>query len=105
MSREKAKGIDNTCIQGLLRKVNPVVNKDGPLCPNSVYLSRDKPCTFGRASTGVTTQLVSRTTPLMISRKHATLGFRDGKFSITDHDVGIITFVIYKIYLFVHIWR
>ena len=89
MSRGEAIEIDNTRIQGLLRKANPVVNKDGALCPNSVYLARDKPCIFGRASTGVTVQLVSRTTPLMISRKHATLGFRDGSFSITDHNVSI----------------
>jgi len=86
MNKQKEEQLDNNCIRGLLRKVNPVVNKDGPLCPNSIYLAGNKPCVFGRASTGVTTQLVSRRTPLMISRKHATLGFRDGHFLITDHD-------------------
>ena len=92
MSTQKEEQLDSNCIQGLLRKVNPVVNKDGPLCPNSIYLAGNKPCVFGRASTGVTTQLVSRRTPLMISRKHATLGFRDGHFLITDHDVSTVQY-------------
>ena len=95
MSEEESKQIENIQVRGWLRKVNPVVNKDGPLCPNTVYLPTDKPCTFGRSSTGVTTQLVSRATPLMISRKHATVGFRDGQFTITDHEVSAIIFLFF----------
>eukprot|EP00795_Rhopilema_esculentum_P003159 gene3159-1463_t len=76
-----------TCeIQGWLRKVDPVVDKNGPVCPNTVFLPIEKPFTFGRSGSGVSIQLVSRKTPLMISRKHATIGFRDGKWMITDHE-------------------
>lgn len=99
MNLGKDKIIERSHVQGWLRKVNPVVNKDGPLCPNTVYLSREKACTFGRSTTGVTTQLISRTTPLMISRKHATVGFRDGQYTITDHEVSAI-FVFALIYAF-----
>lgn len=99
MSQEKAKNSDSHRVQGWLRKVKPVVNKDGPLCANTVYLPRDKPCIFGRSSSGVTTQLVSRTTPLMISRKHATVGFRDGQFTVIDHEVSAI-FVVRLIIMY-----
>ena len=79
---------DNTELQCRLRKVNPVVNRDGPVCPNTVYVTKNRPCTFGRSSgNGVNAQLVSRTTPLMISRKHSTVAYRDGQWTITDHEV------------------
>eukprot|EP00794_Sanderia_malayensis_P020349 gene20349-22353_t len=67
-----------------LRKLDVVQSRNGPVCPNSVLLSKDKPCVVGRAVEGVTLRLISQRTPIMISRKHATVEFRDDLWTITD---------------------
>ncbi len=75
-----------------LRKVELVVNKDGAVCPNSVLLSKEVPAVLGRAVEGVNIRLLSRKTPLMISRKHATVEFAEESWMITDHGVSLSRF-------------
>lgn len=72
-----------------LRKLVPVASKDDPICLNAVYLSLNKPTVFGRILTDeVKVRLLSKSTPLMISRKHATITYDDGLWNITDHKVN-----------------
>ena len=80
-------GNHSSAQQCCLRKLNPVVNKNGPICPNSVFLSKDKCSTIGRGVDEVNIRLLSRKAPLMISRKHATVAFQDEVWTITDNEV------------------
>lgn len=79
-------GNHSSAQQCCLRKLNPVVNKNGPICPNSVFLSKDKCSTIGRGVDEVNIRLLSRKAPLMISRKHATVAFQDEVWTITDNE-------------------
>ena len=77
-----------------LRKVVPVstTSKIDPICSNYIYLSTNKAATFGRIlSEEVQVRLLSKSTPLMISRKHATMYYdSEGEsFMVTDHNVRI----------------
>lgn len=73
-----------------LRKTAPVGGKADAICPNTILLRQDKTLTFGRivVSGEVNVRLQSRIAPLMISRKHATVSNKDGKWTILDHQVG-----------------
>ena len=76
-------------MEALLRKVVPVSGKNDPVCPNSILLLPDKPTAFGRViSPETNVRLLSKNTPLMISRKHATVAFSAGKWTVVDHEVG-----------------
>ena len=82
--------VDGRDTQARLRKVNLVLgkSKNDPICSNTIVLSKERPSTFGRVtSPDVNVRLLSRVTPLMISRKHATVAFSAGQWSITDHSV------------------
>ena len=77
-----------------LRKIVPVstTSKKDPICSNYIYLSTNKAATFGRIlSEEVQVRLLSKSTPLMISRKHATVYYdSEGEsFLVTDHNVRI----------------
>ena len=75
--------------QGILRKTVPLSGDQYPICPNSIFLDADRTTTFGRTSSSETNvRLLSRKTPLMISRKHASITFEDGKWTILDHNVS-----------------
>lgn len=68
-----------------LRKIIPVTRKEDPICANNIYLSK-KGTTFGRiVSSDVQERLLSKNTPLMISRKHATIVVEGGNINISDH--------------------
>jgi len=76
-----------------IRKTVPVSSKKDPFCLNNIYLSSNKSVTFGRQLTeGVHVRLLSKTTPLMISRKHATIAPSPESseekvcFAVTDHN-------------------
>lgn len=75
-------------LEAVLRKTVPVGGKNDSHCPNSVMLLPDRPTTFGRIiSPDVSVRLTSKTTPLMISRRHATVSVSAGKWTIVDHEV------------------
>lgn len=75
--------------QGILRKTVPLSGEQDPICPNSIFLDAEKTTMFGRTSSSETNvRLLSRKTPLMISRKHASIAFGDGKWTIVDHNVS-----------------
>lgn len=75
--------------QGILRKTVPLSGEQDPICPNSIFLDAEKETMFGRTSSSETNvRLLSRKTPLMISRKHASIAFGDGKWTIVDHNVS-----------------
>ncbi|XP_032221760.2 E3 ubiquitin-protein ligase rnf8 [Nematostella vectensis] len=70
-----------------LRKTVPVGGKNDPVCPNTILLLKDKPLTFGRViSTETNVRLLSKQTPLMVSRKHATVAYSAGEWTIVDHE-------------------
>ena len=73
-----------------LRKVIPVCNKNDPICANTIYISSTKGITVGRTlSEDVQVRLLSKSTPLMISRKHASIYINDdGKINVEDHNVS-----------------
>lgn len=74
-----------------LRKTVPVSGKNDSVCPNSVLLLPERPATFGRIiSPDTNVRLLSKVTPLMISRRHATISVSAGKWRIIDHEVQII---------------
>lgn len=79
-----------------LRKVIPVCNKNDPICANTIFLSYSKPITVGRTlSDDVQVRLLSKTTPLMISRRHASILISDdGKINIEDHNVSFFALVL-----------
>lgn len=73
-----------------LRKIIPVTRKEDPICANNIYLSK-KGTTFGRiVSSDVQERLLSKNTPLMISRKHATIVVEGGNINISDHQVRLL---------------
>ena len=94
-----------------LRKVVPVSGPSDPICANTLYLSSTTPLTLGRTlSEDVHVQLLSKNTPLMISRKHASiyLSAEDNKVYIEDHKVSENNFksmvgLIFSIYLFINL--
>ena len=72
-----------------LRKTVPVSGKNDSFCPNSILLLPDRPTTFGRIiSPDTNVRLLSKATPLMISRRHATVSVSTGKWTVTDHEVN-----------------
>ena len=74
--------------EALLRKTVPIGGKNDSYCPNSVLLLPDRPTTFGRIiSPDTNVRLMSKTTPLMISRRHATVSVSAGKWTVVDHEV------------------
>jgi len=61
---------------------------------NVISLSPDRPVTIGRViMDGVNTKLLSKTTPLMISRRHATLSVENGRIFVVDHEVYLHPFI------------
>lgn len=86
-SKHQSKMAHEAC----LRKTVPVGGKNDSFCPNSVLLLPDRPTTFGRIiSPDTNVRLMSKTTPLMISRRHATVSVSEGKWTIADHEVKYI---------------
>ena len=74
--------------EACLRKTVPVSGKNDSFCPNSVLLLPDKATTFGRIiSPETNVRLLSKNTPLMISRRHSTISVSAGKWTIIDHEV------------------
>ena len=74
--------------EACLRKTVPVSGEKDSFCPNSVLLLPNKAITFGRIiSRETNVRLLSKTTPLMISRRHATISVSAGKWTIVDHEV------------------
>ena len=74
--------------QACLRKTVPVCGRNDSVCPNSILLLPDKATTFGRVISAETdVRLLSKSTPLMISRRHATISVLAGKWTIVDHEV------------------
>ena len=80
----------NHMVKHRLRKVVPVSSKKDPICANTIYLSPTKPITVGRTlSKDVQVKLLSKSTPLMISRKHASLQVDEsGMINVEDHNVS-----------------
>jgi len=81
-------GGSNNDIKYRLRKVVPVSGHDDPICNNTLYLSSASPITVGRTlSEDVQVRLLSKNTPLMISRKHASiyLSAEDNQVYVEDH--------------------
>lgn len=67
-----------------LRKIRPSGKKE-----NNIILSEENPTTVGRVLLDdVHIRLHSKGTPLMISRKHATLTVVDNHVFVLDHDVS-----------------
>ena len=84
-----------------LRKTLPVSGENDSFCPNSVLLLPDKATTFGRIiSTDTNVRLLSKTTPLMISRRHATISVSAGKWTIVDHEVKKRCYFLLSLQLF-----
>ncbi|XP_002157712.2 E3 ubiquitin-protein ligase rnf8 [Hydra vulgaris] len=78
--------MDTTGFKYRIRKVVPVVSKKDPICSNIIPLLEKKANTFGRImSDEVNIRLLSKVTPLMISRKHATITCDEGRVTIVDH--------------------
>ena len=74
--------------EACLRKTVPVSGENDSFCPNSVLLLPDKATTVGRIiSPETSVRLLSKNTPLMISRRHATISVSAGKWTIVDHEV------------------
>ena len=70
-----------------LRRVNRSIKRENSC--NSIIIHEHEPVTVGRVvSDDVQVRLLSKTTPLMISRKHATISIVDGKILVIDHDVS-----------------
>jgi len=86
-SMEVVSGQVNT-IKYRLRKVVPVQGRNDPLCANTLYLSCTNPITVGRQlSEDVQVRLLSKNTPLMISRKHASVYLsEDSNVYVEDHN-------------------
>ncbi|XP_068682146.1 E3 ubiquitin-protein ligase rnf8-like [Montipora foliosa] len=73
--------------QACLRKTVPVCGRNDSVCPNSILLLPDKATTLGRVISAETdVRLLSKSTPLMISRRHATISVLAGKWTIVDHE-------------------
>lgn len=73
--------------EACLRKTVPVCGKNDSFCPNSILLLQDKATTFGRVISAETdVRLLSKSTPLMISRRHATISVSAGKWTMVDHE-------------------
>ena len=72
-----------------LRKIRQTsLNRDPS---NFIYLSSAKPTIIGRViADDVNTRMLSKSTPLMISRRHATVTFEDGKVFVVDHNVSLL---------------
>ena len=86
----------NLNVKYRLRKVVPVSGHNDPICANTLYLSSASPITVGRTlSEDVQVRLLSKNTPLMISRKHASiyLSAEDNKVYIEDHKVSVSSIV------------
>jgi len=67
-----------------LRKIRQTSLKSDP--SNFIYLSSAKPTIIGRViADDVNTRMLSKSTPLMISRRHATVTFENGKVFVVDH--------------------
>lgn len=76
--------------EACLRKTVPVCGKNDSFCPNSILLLPDKATTFGRVISAETdVRLLSKSTPLMISRRHATISVSAGKWTMVDHEVKL----------------
>lgn len=73
-----------------LRKIRPSGKKEA-VSINNIFLSEGIPATIGRVvSDDVHISLHSKSTPLMISRKHATLSVVNNHVFVVDHDVSFI---------------
>lgn len=76
----------NSPFQFRLRKVRPSsIKKESTI--NSITLNSSIPTTIGRViMDDVNTKMLSRKTPLMISRRHATVTLNNGRVFVTDHE-------------------
>ena len=76
----------NEATQFRLRKISPSGKKEAPF--NNIILTDEKPVTLGRVlQDDVHVRLLSKSTPLMISRKHATLSVENSRVFVVDHNV------------------
>ena len=78
---------ENPVLQYRLSKLWPTSKKEA--AHNNIDLSTTRPVTVGRVlSDDVHVRLFSKSTPLMISRKHATLSVIGSRVFVVDHEVS-----------------
>ena len=87
-----------------LRKIRPTKEES----VNSVKLSSGRPTIIGRVLVDdVNTKMLSKITPLMVSRRHATFTIENGKIFVFDHSVSlfiIICLLILQLSRGVFVW-
>ena len=80
-----------------LRKIHQT-HKDESI--NFIRLSSVKPTIVGRVLTDdVNTKMLSKVTPLMVSRRHASLTIENGKVFVVDHSVSVFSCVFFEFYV------